>query len=100
MKIPKEIRETCFEFVDIDDIACFSSSDYRWIKRIKKLTEEYPNEVKLIAENEDGSITIHCPKSWFKVRPPVKRNYTEEQRQAAAERMRSIATQRVKNKEK
>ena len=88
MKVPKEIRETCFEFVDVDDVACFSSSDFRWIKKIQKLLEEYPDEVKLIANNEDGSLTVHCPKSWFRVRPPVKRNYTEEQRIALATRMK------------
>lgn len=98
MSTPKEIKETCFEFVDVDDVACFSTSDFRWIRKVLKLLKDYPDETKLIANNEDGSVTIHCPKSWFRVRPPAKRNYTEEQRNAAADRMRIIAKERVREK--
>ena len=34
-------------------------------------------------------MTVKCPKAWFKFpKPKAKRNFTEEQRQAAAERLR------------
>ena len=33
-----------------------SSSESKWINRIKKYSEQYPNDVKITYINEDGSI--------------------------------------------
>jgi hypothetical protein len=86
-----DFKETCIEYLDIDKHATFCSSERKRINKIYKLKEKYPNEVHIeVSEEEnDGMIIAHIPKSWMKVSPPKKVNYTEEQRAAMAERMRA-----------
>lgn len=87
-KIPKEIKETSFNYVDVDDIASFTTYEKRWISKIKRWKEEYPNKVRIVAENEDGTMCVHLPKQWFKVSPPKKVSDTQR------ERMRELGKQR------
>lgn len=48
----------------------------------------YPDEVRVVAENRDGSICITCPKNWFKISPPKKRRaLSEEERDALRGRL-------------
>ena len=86
-----DVKETCIEYVDIDKYATFCSSERKWINKIYKLKDKYPNEVhiEVSEEDNDGMIIAHVPKSWMKVSPPKKVNYTEEQKAALAERMRT-----------
>lgn len=60
----------------------------KWINKIKKLKEEHPDEVKIIAENADGSICAKLPIKYLKISAP--RKVSEEQRQAASERFRKL----------
>ena len=85
-----DFKETMCEYLDIDDYATFCSSERKWINKIYKLHEAYPDEVKIIYTPEEnyGVIYAHVPKSWMRLSPPKKMNLTEEQRAAAAERMR------------
>lgn len=46
---------------------------------------EHP-EAELCQDNKYG-VEISVPMSWIKIRPPIKRNYTEEQRQAMGQRL-------------
>ena len=58
----------------------------KYISRIKKLAEDHPENVHLDI-NTDGSVFATFPLSWIKI-SANKRNMTEEQREAAAERLR------------
>lgn len=80
--------ETSFSYSD--DIAYFSSDEWKWIKRIRKLKEEHPDEVTVLNEPEtnDGCIYAKIPKKWLYIRPPVVRIFTEEQKEAGARRLR------------
>ena len=53
-----------------------------------RYAESRPDEVKLMAENKDGSAYSHVPISYIKVSPP--RKVSEEQREAAGERFRKM----------
>lgn len=78
--------ETCANYMDEE---MFVSSDERkFINKIKQLAEEYPMDVTIIAhpETNDGCIYAKMPSKWFHIKPPVKRNFTDEQREAMAER--------------
>ena len=102
-KKTKEIHETNFEFTDVDNRACFSSSMKKWVNKAKKLAEKYPNEVRIAAMNDDGSICINCPSSWFRISPTNKNKVsrppmTEEQRAAAAERLRIAREKKAEEK--
>ena len=56
--------------------------------KLMRYTQERPDEVKLIAENKDGSAFFHIPINYVKVSPP--RKVSEAQREAAGERFRKM----------
>ena len=82
--------ETCFNYCG--DKGYMSSDERKWIGRIRRLKEQHPEEVRIIAEpeNNDGCIYAELPKEWLQVRPPKKMNYTDEQRQILSERMKQM----------
>ena len=84
-----DFRETGICTTSEDAHAVISSSEAKWINKINKLREKYPDEVNVIYEPENncGTIYAHVPKSWVKVSPPRQVNYTDEQRAALAERL-------------
>lgn len=58
--------------------------------KVRKLAEQYPDEVKIVATNKDSSIVAHLPVSYIKIGKPKQMNYSEEQRQVIADRLKSI----------
>lgn len=92
--------ETCFNYCDPDK-GFFSSDERKWITRIRKLKEQYPDDIKVIAEPEtnDGCIYVKLPPTWLKVIPPKKRDLTEDQKNELRERMKKaqLARQNKKN---
>ena len=46
-------------------------------------------EAKIELDNQYG-LMISVPQNWIKIRPPVKRQLTEEQKAALAERMQKF----------
>lgn len=74
-------------FRNADRATCYFSQG-RFISKIRKLAEKYPDECEIVGENKDGSIVAHFPVKWIHI-SNVKREMTDEQREAAAERMRS-----------
>ena len=67
-----------------------STDERRMITRMLKLAEQYPEEVQILAmpETNDGCLYMKCPASWLVIRHPKKMNITDEQKAAAAERLR------------
>lgn len=83
------MNETTIEKVQGENYCTVFSSEKKYIGQIKKYQEDYPNEVRIVKVNEDGSILAHIPSDWFRfIKPPTKRNYTDEQRKAMSERMK------------
>ena len=83
------MRESCVERIQGDDHCCVYTGEQKFINKLKELAENYPDDVKIRYTNKDGSIEAHVPYNWFKfVKPPIKREYTDEQRAAMAERMK------------
>jgi hypothetical protein len=82
-------NETACDYLSCDKHATFCSSEIKWINKILKLAEQYPDEVEIqvLPENNQGMILAHIPKRWFKIAPPRKSNMTEEQREAMAKRL-------------
>ena len=82
--------ETCFNY--INEHAYFSSDERRWITKIHKLKESNPDDVFILAEPEDNGGCIYCrlPPKWLKISPPAQRNFTDEQRAALAERLKTV----------
>lgn len=85
------MAETCITYCD-KDVAFFSSDERKWITKIRKLKEEYPEMVSIDREPEknNGCICAKIPQEWVRVMPKKKVVMTEEQRAASAERMRAL----------
>ena len=56
--------------------------------KLMRYAESKPDEVKVMAVNKDGSAFFHIPINYIKVSPP--RKVSEEQREAAGERLRKM----------
>ena len=56
--------------------------------KLLKLAEKYPDEVKVVVENEDGSVFVHIPVRYVKISP--LRQVSDEQKKAAGERFRQM----------
>ena len=83
--------ETCFNYCSKEH-GYFSSDERRFITKVRRLQEKYPDKVRIIAEpeNNDGCIYCELPTEWLSIRPPVKRNLTDEQREASRVRMMKL----------
>lgn len=80
--------ETCCEYTDK---TLFVSSDHqKWINRIRKLSEQYPDDVtiKNRPEENDGCICATMPSEWLRISPPRKVDLSEEQKAELSERLR------------
>lgn len=90
------METACGYLTEDNGRAWFSSDEMKWRNRITSLAKEYPDQVKITVwpENNDGCINATFPAKWLKIKPPVKRNFTDEQREALAERMRKAKENR------
>jgi hypothetical protein len=93
-----EIYETVYDHVSGEDY-CTATATERWSKNMfNKLKEKYPNAVTIKAVNPDGSMVVQFPYSWFpKIRPKKKRNMSEDQKKAAAERLSRVREMNLHN---
>ena len=88
-KIPKtSISQIEQETVIVVDPVTKRASVYSCVPNMVKKLYEYAEheDVKIDMDNEYG-LTINVPMKWVKVKPPVKRVYSEEQRAAMAENL-------------
>lgn len=85
--------ETVFNYCDKGK-GFFSSDEPKWIRRIKELIEEHPDEIRVIRmpEQNDGCIYVQLPTEWLKIQPKRKVELTDEQKAKLAERLRSART--------
>lgn len=84
-----DIKETCVDYLDVDNHAVFSSAERKRINKILKLKETHPDEVTIrhYPDKNDGIIIADIPKSWLKISPPAKRKITDEQREIMTKRL-------------
>lgn len=81
--------ETSIDRVQGDNFCIVFTGEKKFINQLKEFSKLYPNDVKIQYENNDGSIEVKVPYNWFRfIKPPTKRNYTEEQRKAMSKRMK------------
>ena len=83
------MSETSVEYIKGERYLTWYSDEPKWENRIRQLAADNA-DVNIISDDGEG-VLAHCPVSWFKPpKPPIKRNMTDEQRQAAAERMKNM----------
>ena len=83
-----DLRENVIEFLKDSKTATVTFCQGRFVTKIKKLAEKYPDEVKITTENRDGSIVAHVPTSYITLSNRTK-NLTDEQRRAIADKFKS-----------
>lgn len=90
--------ETCLNYTDTNEMY-FSSTERKWISKIRKLQEEYPDEVMIIAQPEDngGCIYAKMPSFYLKIQPKRRPNFTDEQILNLRERGRKLASKTNRN---
>ena len=88
MALSIEEQEVCINAMRDEDFATAYCSDRTWITKMDKLVEKSPNLFEVIAETDYGK-TYRFPKRLISIRSSVvKREFSDEERQAMAERLR------------
>lgn len=81
-----------------DKFCSIYTGEKKFVEELRQYAKEYPGEVKM-KSLDGGYVEAEVPFSWFKfVRPKRKYNMSDEQRQAAAERLARTKEQK-KSKE-
>jgi hypothetical protein len=79
--------ETVYDHLKGNPTFTVTAAETWSITMIKKLQQSYPDEVDVIT-NKDGTLLAHLPFEWMRIIPKKKRNLTEEQKSAIAERLK------------
>lgn len=82
-----DICETVVEYTRGNSYITVSSTDSNWVKKILKVCANNPEDTRIVAQNQDGSVCVKMPKSYLKLSPPKKNNLTDEQRKAVSRRL-------------
>lgn len=80
-------RENAIEWLEGSKTMTVTISNRKIANRIRKLKEQHPDEVEIIADGpgNGGYLYAHIPTEWLKIRP--KREVTEEERKVLTERI-------------
>lgn len=75
-----------------DYVGVTAKNGSSWKNRCEELEKEFPDDVKILARNNDGSIFAHLPYSYIKINPP--RKYSDEAKKKAAERLNKMRAEK------
>lgn len=79
-------QENVIEWLRNSETATVTFTQGRYITKIRKLAEKYPDKVQITAENKDGSIVAHIPVKAIKINIIEGRELTEDEKKAIVER--------------
>ena len=70
----------------------YSSDDYVFINKMRKLAKEYPDDVVVLGEPQtnDGCMYITFPKDWLRIAPKRKVELSDEKRAELAARLEKM----------
>lgn len=85
-----EVYEVAINYTNVDEMVSVTTYEGRQINQLKALAESHPDEIKMIPTNLAGVVLAHLPKKYVHVSfyESSKREMSEEQRAAAAERLK------------
>lgn len=81
-------QENVIEFLRDAKVATVTFSQVRYISKIEKLAEKYPDDVQIVHRNK-GSIVAHIPVHYIQI-SNRKRDLSEEERKLLSERAKNI----------
>lgn len=82
--LTKYERETILLFNEEEDTADVTTYNAALIRKLGKLAEERPQEIKLVDTNTDGGYRYEIPKGWIKVNATLILTDEEKQRRSDA----------------
>lgn len=83
-----DLRETTIDMIEGDEWMYYTPSKQRWVNKLIKQAEKYPNLVQILGYNDDGTVHARVAANWFNPpSPPTKREMSDEQKEAGAERL-------------
>lgn len=85
-----DYRENVVEWITGDDWMAITVTQKKFINKLRKIREELTDFDMCWVENPDGSVFCHLPLSCLHISKSYKRNFSDEVRNAAAERMRTM----------
>lgn len=94
--IAHDYRENGVEWLNGQDTVTFSFSQKKYINKVRALAEKYPDEVKIYAENNDGSITGNLPLKFIKISAPRQVSMDDEKKAILVERLQHSRQTKVK----
>lgn len=97
----RDLKEANINFYEGDDTVWVTVYQGKYKNQIEKLAKEYSDEIKVIARNDNGTLYAKLDKKFvhltFSYRE--KREMTEDQKEAARERMKLAQEVRAKKRE-
>lgn len=81
-------NENCIEWIRNSDTATCTFTQGRYITKVMRLAEKYPDKVKIVAVNQDGSIVAHVPTSAVKINI-IERDISDEEREILRDRFKN-----------
>lgn len=87
-------HENVIEFEKDAKVATVTFCQGRYVSKIKKLAEKYPDQVEITSEKKN-TIVAHVPVSWVKVNPPKQMNLSDERKEELANRLARIRENRT-----
>ena len=82
--------ETDYDHVKGNDYFSVTAAEQWSIGMIRRLKKAHPDEVEILHTNPDGSMLAHLPFSWMRIVPKRKDTRTDEQKEAARQRMKAF----------
>ena len=73
-------NENCIEWISNQHSITCTFSQLKWVNKVKQLQKKHPDKVKIVAENEDGSIVAKMPINALKL-SIIERELSEEKRE-------------------
>ena len=100
-RVSNRCKEGCVNWLSEDDLVSVTVFEKKFNNQIEKLVDAHPDEVRIVAVNEDGTMVAHLLKKYVHVNfsERAKREMTEDQKAAAAERMRAMRQKKAEKNE-
>ena len=77
-----------------DYVGLTAKNGSTWKNRCEELEKEFPDDVKILARNNDGSIFAHLPYSYIKINPP--RKYSDEAKKIKCVQKKAILRKKIR----
>ena len=87
--------ENVIEFLNGQKTCAVTFNSRKYITKIRRLHDKYPDDFDYLEENKDGSICARIPVSWIRISRP--RELTEEQKEVLAERMKAVRQKQLQS---